>query len=99
MKILKVYAAGEATIKEIDGGLKSLQAEVGGRIEPVRLFEDSDIAVLCNEEGRILELPRNQRISGLCGDVIIVGVLGEEFCDLPQNKLDMLLRIFGDTNG
>ena len=100
MKILKIYAAGEVAIKEIDGTLKSLQAEVGGHTEPVRLFEDNNIAVLVNEEGRLLELPQNQSISGIRGDVIVVGVKGEDFCDLPENKTDMLLRIFkGEQNG
>ena len=99
MKVLKIYAAGEIKIKEIDNTLKSLQTEVGGKIECVRLFADDDITTLANEEGRILELPHNQSISGVRGDVIIVGVAGEEFCDLPDSKIDTLLRIFkGEAN-
>ena len=99
MKVLKIYAAGEIAVKEIENTLKSLQTEVGGHIEPVRLFADNDITALANEEGLILDLPHNQNISGIKGDVIIVGVRGEEFCDLPQEKIDMLIQIFkGEAN-
>lgn len=42
-------------------------------------------AIICNEEGRILGLPDNGRVCGVdvVGTVIIVGVNGEEFCDVP----------------
>lgn len=68
----------------VSNSLKNLQNFVGGYIEVVRLFPD--LAIICNEEGRILNLPYNCKILGcpFYGDLLIVGVNGEEFTDLPE---------------
>lgn len=59
--------------------LDELQSYVGGLIEMVRL---SDCWIICNEEGRLLDLPMNlsatlayQLIGGdyICGDVVMCG--------------------------
>ena len=67
----------------IENSLKNLQKTVGGYIEAVTLAEDC--AVICNEEGRLMGLPYCCEICGVSfvGTVVIVGVSGEEFCDLP----------------
>ena len=67
----------------VTNSLKNLQTAVGGYIEVVRL--STDAAIICNEEGLIHGLPYNCTIAGvtLLGDILIVGVNGEEFCDLP----------------
>ena len=63
--------------------LKNFQTAVGGYIEAVRLAKD--MAIICNEEGVINDLPYNCTICGVqfFGDVVLVGVNGEEFADLP----------------
>lgn len=68
----------------VSNSLKNLQNFVGGYIEVVRLFPD--LAIICNEEGRILNLPYNCKVLGcpFYGDILIVGVKGEEFTDLPE---------------
>lgn len=41
--------------------------------------------MICNEEGRILDLPYNMTFLGhrFCGPILIVGIKGEEFTDCP----------------
>ena len=67
----------------VTNSLKNLQTYVGGYIEAVTLT--SDCAVICNEEGRILGLPHNCNVAGIdfVGDILFVGIKGEEFADMP----------------
>ena len=51
MRILVVEPLKVPYEKKIRGDLKSMQAEVGGLIEAVYPFEDSELALLCNDEG------------------------------------------------
>ena len=66
----------------ISNTLENFQRTVGGFIEVVRLSADS--AIICNEEGRLMELPYNTTICGVdfVGTIFLVGVDGEEFCDV-----------------
>lgn len=70
-------------IEEIDNELKACQRVVGGNIETLQLA--SDLVILCNEEGRILNLPYNCFLFGqhLVGTIMVVGVEGKEFTDVP----------------
>lgn len=67
----------------ISDSLKNLQTIVGGYIETVGLF--SNMIIICNEEGLIRGLPYNCNICGVdfYGDIIFVGVKGDEFDDIP----------------
>ena len=69
--------------RDIPNTLEELQAAVGGCIETVTIAADA--AVICNEEGRLLGMPHNVRFMGTeyVGPILIVGVAGEEFTDLP----------------
>ena len=77
----------------VTNSLKNLQNAVGGYIETVTLT--ADLVVICNEEGRILGLPHNCEICGVdfCGDIIIAGVRGDEFADVPVG-IKELRRMF-----
>ena len=67
----------------IENSLKNLQNTVGGYIETVTFAEDA--VIICNEEGRLQGLPYCCTICGgdFVGTVVIAGVAGEEFADLP----------------
>ena len=67
----------------ISNTLKALQEIVGGYIETVTLAED--MVIICNEEGLIKNLPPNCKICGhwFVGTIILAGVDGEEFADVP----------------
>jgi len=73
--------AGHMT--NISGTLENLQRTVEGYIETVRLT--SDMVIICNEEGRLRGLEPNCRIAGIdfVGTIIVAGVNGGEFCDVP----------------
>ena len=67
----------------VSNTLENLQRNVGGYIETVTLA--TDMCVICDEEGRLKGKPYNCTICGVdfVGDVLLVGVKGEEFADLP----------------
>lgn len=67
----------------ISNTLENLQKTVGGYIETVTLR--SDLVVICDEEGRIKGKPHCCNIGGVdfCGTVILAGVDGDEFADIP----------------
>ena len=67
--------------------LENLQKHVGGNIEVYPI--GAGAVIICNEEGKLLGLPKNFSVgTGLIkevivGDVIIAGTEGEEFADCP----------------
>ena len=63
--------------------LENLQTYVGGYIEVLKIT--SDFAIICNEEGRFQNLPYNCTICNIdfVGNIIFVGVDGDEFTDIP----------------
>lgn len=73
-----------AEIVEIENELSALQKEVGGYLESVTFAEDA--AILCDEEGRLKGYAYNCNICGVdfVGPILVVGVDGEEFCDLAD---------------
>lgn len=50
MKVLMVEPGKSPYAAEIESGLKSLQAAVGGDIQAVYPYEDP-VALICNDEG------------------------------------------------
>jgi hypothetical protein len=71
-------------VTAISSALKNLQSHVGGYIEAVTYYDKSMI-VLCNEEGRLKNLPPNCTVGGVdfVGTIVFIGYKGEEFDDLP----------------
>ena len=75
----------------ISDSLKNLSNTVGGYIETVTL--DNGVVLICNEEGRIRNMPYNftlRRMRGVVtiqnaifGTVIACGADGDEFADIP----------------
>ena len=70
-------------IETIDNTLEALQKIVGGHIETVTLFHD--LTIICNEEGRLLDLEPNCKICGVefVGPLVAVGIDRTEFADVP----------------
>lgn len=67
----------------ISDTLENLQKTVGGYIETVTIC--SDLVVICDEEGRLKGNEHCCEIGGVqfVGTVILAGVDGDEFADLP----------------
>lgn len=77
----------------IPNRLSSLQLTIGGYIETVTIA--SDMVIICNENGKIKDLPYNCSICGVdfYGTIILCGFDGEEFADVPM-RYDQAKRLF-----
>ena len=73
----------------ISNTLEALQKNVDGYIECVKICKD--IVVICDEEGRLKGKTYNCELCGysFVGDILMVGLDGEEFTDLPVSWTDM----------
>ena len=73
-------------VTHISNTLKNFQRIVEGPIEVVPLGYKA--AIICNEEGKLRDLDKNFVIRHVIstdvirGEIAVVGVDGEEFCDL-----------------
>ena len=86
MKILVVEPLKVPYEKEIDGSLESMQAVVGGLIQLLYPFEDPELALICNDEGKILGVPYNRALRDEDGRIYDV-VAGPFFlCRVPADS-------------
>lgn len=83
IKVIRIKVGADPVEVLVENELSALQALVGGPIEVVTPC--ADLAIVCNEEGRLLGLPRNCRIMGTdyVGDIFLCGIDGDEFTDMP----------------
>ena len=59
MLVLVVEPRKTPVVKDISGDLKQMQKIVDGYIEVIYPFEDK-VALVCNEEGKLMSLPPNR---------------------------------------
>jgi len=78
IKVVLIRPMEEAKIVEIDSGLKSMQETVGGLIECIQPFEETDIAIICNEEGKINGLDLNRSLKDEDGKIVDI-IAGDFF--------------------
>ena len=72
LSVLKIAPGQHPQQVEIDNDLKALQQAVGGSIDAVYPFADP-VAIICNDEGKLMGLPLNRALwdeDGLMYDVI-----------------------------
>jgi hypothetical protein len=86
----------------ISDTLKNLQVHVEGKIEIVNP-NIHDIRIICNEDGKLLGLPRNFKMGItipdiVVGTVIVCGVDGEDLADVPIGMPEWrtILRCWGN---
>ena len=94
LKVLYIEPMKTPKIVEIDGDLESMQNLVGGYIEEYMPFED-EVAIVCNDEGKINGLEPNRGIFDkegelqdiICGPFFIcyAPVESEKYLSLPDN--------------
>lgn len=102
LKVLVIEPGKVPYVKVIDNTLESLQAEVGGYIEQVSIFEDP-VTILCNEDGKRLGLPKNRGLydnKGVMRDIIlgtfiIVGIGTEDFISLTEEQIEKYTNHYG----
>ena len=101
LNVLVVEPEKAPYVKEIDSGLESLQAEVGGFIEALYPYEDA-VAIVCNEEGKLNGLPLNRALRDedghpfeiVAGTFLITGLGEEDFCSLAPEQQEKYSKLF-----
>ena len=102
MRILVVEPTKDPYVKEIDGSLESMQAIVGGYIQTVKPFDDPNVLLVCNEDGKILGLPENRFLRDKDGrpyDIVhgtffLAQSSGESLCSLTDKKIQTYTRLY-----
>ena len=100
MKVLVVEPMKPCYVREIEG-LKAMQEIVGGHIEAIYPFEEQ-VAIIANEEGKILGLPFNRPLSDehgvpydiVCGTFFVVGLGSEDFISLTDDQIQRYKELF-----
>ena len=101
MTVLAVVPGKKPVKMELEGTLRSMQTFVGGSIQAVYPFDDL-VAIVCNEEGKLLGLEYNRALydeSGevydiLCGPFFICGLGAEDFTSLSDALADKYCKYF-----
>ncbi len=87
--VLVVEPGQPPTLDVLDGSLESMQRVVGGFIEEYMPFED-EVAIVCNEEGKICGAPLNRAIHNEDGEIVDV-IAGTFFvCYAPADSENFL---------
>ena len=105
MNVLVIEPMKEPYVKEMDGKLKTLQGFVGGLIQAIYPFEDETVALICNEEGKLLGLPLNRALRNKRGEIydIVSGTFlicsappdSESFEGLSDEQIRKYMKEFG----
>lgn len=88
--------------KEIGSKLEDLQTEVGGLIEAYYPFDDANVCIVCNDEGKINGMSPCRGIKTKDGDLVdiifgqffICDCSGESFASLPEVKIEEYKKTF-----
>ena len=101
MTVLVVEPRKEPYLKEIDPGLHSLQAEVGGDIAASYPFDDP-VGLVLNDEGKLIGLDLNRSLRDEHGEIydivagtfLVVGLGPESFASLPPGMIQKYTEQF-----
>lgn len=85
MKVLVVEVGCQSMVKEIDGSLKTMQEIVGGYIQAIYPWME-EVALVCNEEGKINGLALNRPLLDDRGQLVDI-IAGTFFiCSAPMDS-------------
>ena len=101
MRVLVVEPEKKPYTKEIENSLKALQDIVGGYIQVIQPWED-EVAIICNEEGKIMQLPLNRIIKNdngrifdiVVGTFVIAGFNKDCFLSIDDKMKDKYENMF-----
>lgn len=99
MKVLAYKVGQEPVVMEIENSLTALQEFVGGYIEVVSISHQDlkyTYLLICNEEGKLYNLPPNRwlhdengdAIDLLCGDFLICKAQEDDFTGLEDDDIE-----------
>ena len=100
MKVLIVEPMKPCYVREISG-LNDMQEIVGGHIEAIYPFKEQ-VAIIANEEGKILGLPFNRPLSDergvpydiVCGTFFMAGLGAEDFVSLTDEQIQRYKSLY-----
>ena len=101
MRVVLVEPGKKAVVKAIDGSLEGMQKTVGGYIEAIAL-DDYGTCLVCNENGKIDDLPLNRALideDGRVTDIIagtffVCGTDEEDFASLDDETAEKYRKRF-----
>ena len=96
MQIVLVEPNKAARPVEIEDNLHAMQALVGSPIQALYPWEDP-VALICNDEGKILGLPLNRVLGDyeiIAGTFFICGIQGENFSGLTEQQIQKYQQMF-----
>ena len=101
MTVLAVLPCKAPERMELNGSLESMQEFVGGTIQAVYPFSDP-VAIVCNDEGKLLGLGYNRVLWDddgnvydiLCGPFFICGLGDEDFVSLSEELIEKYTQLF-----
>lgn len=103
MRILVVEPERRPEVREINDSLAEMQDIVGGLIQSIYPFDDP-VALVCNDEGRLMDLPANRGLRGEDGKIydIMFGVFflcgapadSDHFTDLTPEQIEQYQKLF-----
>ena len=104
MNVLLVEPNLDPRTIEIDGSLASMQSLVGGLIQAVYPFKDP-VALICNDEGKLIGLPQNRPLKHpetgeiydiVCGPFFLCSAPpdSENFESLPDDLIEKYSKVF-----
>ena len=85
MRVVVVEPKKKPMVQDIGSDLESMQKIVGGLIEAIYPFEEP-VALICNDEGKLLNLPLNRELRDSDGN--IYGIISGTFflCAAPPDS-------------
>ena len=100
MKVLVVEPLKPCYVREIEG-LQAMREIVGGHIEAIYPYEEQ-VAVIVNEEGKLLGLPYNRPLLDehgvpydiVCGTFFVAGLGDETFASLTDEQISRYKKLF-----
>ena len=102
MKVLLITPGAAPQVLEIEHSLKNMQELVGGTIEAIYPFEDT-VALVCNDEGKLLGLPLNRAVRDpatgqildiIAGTFFICGLSEDDFASLSDEQIQRYTQMF-----
>ena len=104
MKVIRVEPRKMPEIIEIDNTLDALQEQVNGYIQAIYPFDDQ-VAIVCNEEGKLMDLEENRLLRDedgtiidlLVGTFLVVGLGDEDFDSLSDDLIVKYNKYFMDN--
>ena len=101
IKVLIVEPSKAPYAAEIYSELECLQEMVGGLIQAIYPYDDP-VAIICNDEGKLIGLPYNRPLydeDGMIYDIIVgtfivAGLTEDDFGSLTDELIERYLKLF-----